>query len=377
MFEVGQFYLWDGDVVTPCFTPEANPEQREYAENGFMMQKGHRAEEYKKGIITPEYKGRCECIHVDPVIFNVDRMISPLFEEDVKYKQFDSIKAVLRNLGCNVSDLSVQAVAEVAIPHNLRDMPVTEDVVLKSLIEYVESEVGDTYGGSAMGYSDHQNKLTSILTILFGHKVAYAIMQLNDTGKVRVEYQKNKFVAYYEQGELEAFLNSVGNAVGARTSAADSMLQDILDMAKSGVAKSADADDIITFTAWYQELKEDGRELIRMANPELAEAAAHNDRTTMLRYGTYGLRQTMWLIMQATPLSCDTRISEFYDWMYKHISAEGWNRLSLEFKELFKAVCNRSSIMGDEEIVNSFKEQVGKAMAVLEKYYNRNGDYCS
>lgn len=377
MFEVGQFYLWGNDIVTPYFKPETNPEESEYAKDGFTLKYGNKTIAYKKNVVSPMQDKRCQCISLNPLTFEVDQLYSPVFEEEVKWKQYDVIKQTLKTMIGVASDLDMQVIAEVAIPWGMKDLPITSEVIIKTLSEYFEENVSEEYSGSHTGYVDHEKKLQNALTVVLGHKIAYAVMKLKDSCKVSVKWNKDRFTAYIDgDTTLASYISNLEGVVGVRTSEKDNILSGILNSAKGDITKEDISDDVTTFINWYSMLNEDTKSILSSVSSELAEAAAHNDRVTITRYGKSGLRKTMWLIYQTIGVGAHRDMCNFYDDMYKHVSSEGWIRLSIDHLDLFGAVCNRSSITGNTPEQEAVINRIPAVREELNKYFNKDKNYC-
>lgn len=208
MFNVGNIYKFSGDTVDPSFEMDCS-DIGLYANDGFIMRHGNIEVKYKHGIIRPAYQSMCECISVDPLTFEVDKIESPLIEEDVKRRQYKVIEQTLTYLVLGTSDTEIQAIAKVAIPWSRANDNITVDLVINTLIGYFDDNVGRLYQGSNLGYQYHKQTLQSALTVIFGHRIANAIMTL-DNDKVRVKYEDpGVFVAYYDGTEMGEFLDSI------------------------------------------------------------------------------------------------------------------------------------------------------------------------
>lgn len=381
MLEVGSFYLFTSDNVTPCFTPEKGESNREYVDEPFYMVYKGKEYSFMQHILTPAVDCRCECISISPIKFNVEKLYSRILLDEVKYKQREVIKEMLKDIVGTVSELDAEAIAKVAIPYQYHDLPIMHTLAFETLKSYLESAAGkEEYGGSYMGATSAEEEFISVLTVLFGHRVAYAASKLRETGFLSIKWEDNKFKIYYKDEELQDFISKIGNAVGVKTSEKDSMLQEIKDLVNRNNSLeplSSIADDVSVFRNWYDKLYDDRKEVLLMTNQEIAMAAAHNDTTTLARYGVFGLRQTMWLIAKALPVGCDTDIFNFYETMYRYINSEGWNRLSIDCPVLYECVCNMSSIMREEDGLSELKAEVEKiSTSYLAKYLDRDANYC-
>lgn len=214
MFEVGNTYVFNGDSVTPCFELEGHSGVREYANEVFLMRVGAHDIEYRQGVIRPAYKEKCKCITGCPLTFELSHIESPILEDSIRYKQAEVVRKVLSELGCPTSDMDVYAIMEVAIPWTLREQSVTEDQVISALYGYLKRVTTEKYHGSTNGHKSYKDTMSGVFTVIFGHKVAYTIMQLVDTGNISVNYFDDKFTAYYCDMKIEDFISSVEGMVG-------------------------------------------------------------------------------------------------------------------------------------------------------------------
>lgn len=214
MFEAGTDYLFNGDTVTPCFVLCKDGSTREYANEPFTMKVRGKDIQYRQGVISPLYKEKCRCISVNPLIFALRDVESPIIENKIKHNQAEIVRKVLTDLGRPTSETDVYYIMEVAIPWAYRDKQVTEDKVLEALTEYLKDSTTNAYHGSIEGHGSYMDTMTGVFTVIFGHKVAYAMIQLNDTGDVSVSYHNGKFTAYYCDIEMNEFISSIESMIG-------------------------------------------------------------------------------------------------------------------------------------------------------------------
>lgn len=216
MFEVGKVYTFGGDIVRPVFD-SVDGDQREYADDGFIMHYKDVDVHYKEKVIRPATEANCVCRSTEPLVFDVDKIESPLVEDYVISDQYNTIRNMLTRLCLGTSDSEIKAIHKVAIPWKDRDVKLTEQAILRELIKYFEDYVGKPYSGTPRGHGIYENDMMNALTVVFGYKVAYAIMQVVEEPMVKVSFvDPGKFIAYYDGQDMREFLRSVEDKLNNR-----------------------------------------------------------------------------------------------------------------------------------------------------------------
>lgn len=211
---VGDKYRYVDDYKEPGFIPVEGGDT-EFADEGFMMKSSNGLIEYNKEVVTPVNWSTCECIALVPLTFKVDAICFKLTEGTIIQKQRDSVRELLKSIGCGTSDLEVESILEVVVPISNKNSIPSQDAMLNNLISYLKDRTACSYKGTEIDGLRYRKTLDQVLTVIFGRAEAYAILKLVGTHKISISFDDNRFKAYYGDSELSEYLRVINCKVSS------------------------------------------------------------------------------------------------------------------------------------------------------------------